>query len=382
MTDYIFSSGSCLKKNLYDTILNLFTNNGWTNISTNERLDSVVLSSPGTEGNRNLILQLRPNNGGDVATDVRTTDGHIMGLRLIKEYVPATNITAGVYELTFGAATVTLNNLSLTYSASGNGTSNWRTAEHLVNLINVIHSATLGLQYTAAVVDATKISLTQRPTYEGATTPTVTGTGASVTTRVEPVTSAGTSPRRTGEAWRVVHLVPAAATTVLNRETVVINYKYHVNANRLILMLEYPSELNLGRALYYIGIPDEVYSAEGGSNGLLFAVSCAGPGATSVAVTDFPSEYTPSSVSVAETVQSSLTPKNPNAAGKYILSEMYYGSAFSGMRGKLTGIFTLPTQNILSGDIIQEGAKQFQVFFAQSYLTTSFSTSAFAIQIA
>ena len=381
MTDYIFSSGSCLKKNLYDTILGLFTNNGWTNISTNERLDSVVLSSPGTEGNRNLILQVRPNNG-DSTTDVRTTDGHIMGLRMIKEYVPATNITAGVYELTFGVSTVTLNNLSLTYSASGNGTTNWKTAEHLVNLINVIYSASLGLQYTAAVVDATKISLTQRPTYEVATAPTFTGTGASVTTLVEPVTSAGATPRKTSEAWKVVSLVPASTATILNRETVVINYKYHVNANRLILMLEYPSELNLGRALYYIGIPDEIYSSEGGSNGLLFAASCAAQGSTSVAITDYPSEYTPSSVSVTETVQSSLAPKNPNAAGKYILSEMYYGSAYSGMRGKLTGIFTLPVQNILSGDIIQEGTKQFQVLIAHSYLSTSFSTSAFAIQIA
>ena len=71
MTEYLFSSGSCLKKNLYDTILNLFKSNGWTDISKNERVDGNILSSPSTSGDRNLIFQMRSHAGASTS-DVRT----------------------------------------------------------------------------------------------------------------------------------------------------------------------------------------------------------------------------------------------------------------------------------------------------------------------
>ena len=134
--------------------------------------------------------------------------------------------------------------------------------------------------------------------------------------------------------------------------------------------------------LFYIGLPDEIYSAEAGSSGLLFAASAANVGAATIAITNNASEYTRQLRAITESCLYSLSPKNPNAAGKYILSELSYGGNFNGVRGKLTGIFVLPNQNILNGDIIQEGAKQFQVVVCHSYSSTAFPTSAFAIQIA
>lgn len=378
MAEYLFSSGSCLKKDLFDTIINLFKANGWTDISSNERLDYFILSSPSESGGRNLVLQIRPHTG--VATaDVRYTDSHLAYYRLIESYTPATNIIAGVYDVTIGTATVTIDGTAVAYSASANGTTTWKTSEQFANCINL--NAALGIKYTAAVVDATKVRLTQRATYESPVAPVVTGTGASMLTTTEGTSSVGSTPR-SSETWKLWTLEPASSTTLINKDLVTINYKYNVNANRLILVLEFPGETGYGPMLFYVGLPDEVYSAEGGSTGLLFAASSANPTAGTINVTNNPSEYTAAAASIAESCLYSLAPKNPNAAGKYILSEISYGGTLSGVRGKLTGIFVLPNQNILHGDIIQEGAKQFQVVVCHSYSSTAFPTSAFAIQIA
>ncbi|MNU03231.1 hypothetical protein D3C72_2471820 [compost metagenome] len=75
-----------------------------------------------------------------------------------------------------------------------------------------------------------------------------------------------------------------------------------------------------------------------------------------------------------------LAPRNPNAAGLYSLSDMKYGSTAESYRGKLSGLYALPSGNVNNGDVITQGAKKYRVTVAAPG-TTSFPTTVFAIQI-
>ncbi|WP_434132779.1 hypothetical protein KIAC18_000307 [Sporomusa sphaeroides] len=97
-TDYIFTSGTCLKSEIYDTIINSLVTAGWTNVSSNPTTDFDVLTSPGNTGNKALVLQLRPlPAAGTAANNIKTSNFCQASFRLQTSYSPGTEGTAGTF---------------------------------------------------------------------------------------------------------------------------------------------------------------------------------------------------------------------------------------------------------------------------------------------
>lgn len=285
MADYIFTSGTCLKNELYDLIKNSFLSAGWVNESSNATTDFDVLTSSSESGDKRLVIQLRPlNNAGTASTNVITTDSHVMSYRLVAGYTP-------------GAPGV-----------------------------------------------------------------------------------AGTFARTTAESWRDLFLVPQAASTLMPGNTP-INYKLHVNKNRLIISIEYPVAFSLGATTIYIGIPDITYCLETDSRGLIVVTSNSAISANNVHITDDPGELAARTTSTTRTLYCTLAPRNPNSANKIMLSEIFYGNTTEGIRGKLTGIYALLNSGVSTGDIVKIGTKSFYVVVNQTYSSTSFPSQALAFQI-
>lgn len=63
-----------------------------------------------------------------------------------------------------------------------------------------------------------------------------------------------------------------------------------------------------------------------------------------------------------EVTYSALPSKNPNADGIYVMSEIIYGSQSEGYRGRFDGVYALPAQNIVEGDIIKVGNDTYTAF--------------------
>jgi hypothetical protein len=195
-----------------------------------------------------------------------------------------------------------------------------------------------------------------------------------------PTGTAGTSERTVAnEAWKVMYIAPTA--TVINRTTT-ITYRYNCNKNRLIFIVEYPEGTAIAPVLNYIGIPDIVYGSDTGSRGLIVATTGGASAANIVQITNAVAELPNDTASSTRAVYCQLSAKNPNTSGKYMMSEMYYGNTTEGMRGKITGVFALPNQNILNGDTITVGTKQYRVIVAGSLNYNSFPSLAVAYQIA
>jgi len=185
---------------------------------------------------------------------------------------------------------------------------------------------------------------------------------------------------RTSETWRALAIAPIATTATVDKETQVI-YRYDVNKNRIIFNIEYPLALNLSTTTFYIGIPDDTYCSEPNSRGLLFVTSTSAPGALSVLVTDSAGEVAPVTTATSRSVLCQLSPKNPNSAGSYTLSEIFYGDSSEGIRGKLSGIYALPTQNVLTGDIIVQGTQQYLIVVNQNLGNDAFPSKALALPL-
>lgn len=94
MADYIFTSGTVQKNQVYQKIIDSFISAGWTNISSNPATDFDVLKSVGEAGDKNLIIQLRPGNATNV-NPITTTDYNVMSYRLIGDYTPGAPGVAG-----------------------------------------------------------------------------------------------------------------------------------------------------------------------------------------------------------------------------------------------------------------------------------------------
>jgi hypothetical protein len=280
MADFIFTTGTCTKSELYSTIINAFVSAGWTNVSSNPTVDFDVLRSPSEAGGRSLTIQLRATNVTNI-NSIATTDNNAMSYRLVESYTPGTGGTAG----TFG--------------------------------------------------------------------------------------------RSTTETWTIMYVAPTASAISLNTT---LTYFISVNKNRMIIVIETPPATTLAPVINYIGLPDTLYTAESGSRGVLVATTFGAKSASAVHITNTPSELASESVSSVRSVYCLLAPRNPNAAGLYSLSDMKYGSTAESYRGKLSGIYALPTGNINNGDIITQGSKKYRVTVAASG-TTSFPTLVFAIQI-
>lgn len=95
MADVIFTKGTCLKNQVYQTMIDAFIAAGWKNISSNNATDFDVLQSVGESGDKNLIIQIRPTNASN-ANSIVTTDLNVASYRLIESYTPGTAGAAGV----------------------------------------------------------------------------------------------------------------------------------------------------------------------------------------------------------------------------------------------------------------------------------------------
>ena len=94
--EYIFSKGSCKKKEIYSLIIDKLKEKGWKDISSKPETDYVVLHSKGVTGNRDLILNIRETNvSGN--SPVTTTDGSSMSYRLQTSYTPGGSGEAGTF---------------------------------------------------------------------------------------------------------------------------------------------------------------------------------------------------------------------------------------------------------------------------------------------
>ncbi|ANB66142.1 hypothetical protein GFC29_3817 (plasmid) [Anoxybacillus sp. B7M1] len=194
--------------------------------------------------------------------------------------------------------------------------------------------------------------------------------------------TSGTSSRALAStAWETFYVIPT--TTTIPKDTI-LTVRYHVNKNRIILLIETPAAVGVSPILYYIGLPDEFYCSEPNSRGLLIGSTGYNKYSGAVHISDTVGELASigTTAGTSNTTYQTLAPKNPNSAGKYIISDIFYGDSTIGFRGKLTGLFALPNQNVLNGDIIKIDTKQYYVAVCQSANNNAFGTLALAIQIA
>lgn len=97
-TNYIFTSGSCQKKDLFDLLISKLVAAGWTDVASNATTDYVVLTSTGNTGDKSLILNLRDiPAAGTAANTVKTSAYCQMSYRLQSSYTPGASGVAGTF---------------------------------------------------------------------------------------------------------------------------------------------------------------------------------------------------------------------------------------------------------------------------------------------
>lgn len=183
---------------------------------------------------------------------------------------------------------------------------------------------------------------------------------------------------RPSEPWKYFMAAPSSGT--LSKDTT-MTYRLNVNKNRLIIVIESPSATGIGSVLNYIGIPDEVYADEPDSRGLIFATTSRADAVSNLIVSNSPVNIAPATSATVRPIIVNLSPKNPNSQGLYMLSEFYYGNTSEGTRGKLTGIYGLPNDNVLHGSIIEDGARQYFVVVPGVFSSNTFGSAALAIEV-
>lgn len=186
---------------------------------------------------------------------------------------------------------------------------------------------------------------------------------------------------RTSEAWTPLHIVPQAANTQLNKE-IELTYFYHVNKNRIIISVETPASTSLAPIVIYLGLPDVLYTDEPNSRGLVCAVTAYPKTNNTIHVSNAAFPLPSDNASSTRSIYVTLSPKNPNTAGLYTISEMTYGNVTEGTRGKLTGLYQLPNGNINNGDFIEIDAKLYRIVVTHVVSSSSsFSSATFALQV-
>jgi hypothetical protein len=282
--DYIFTSGTCAKKNFYGVITTALTSAGWTNIASNPATDGDVFASPGNTGDKALLLNLRKGNAASNANDVTGTDYCQMSARLPSSYTPGSNGGTGTF----------------------------------------IRAA----------------------------------------------------------SWFDLYIAPVAGGGILSRDTI-YNYKIYTDKSKVIVSVEFPSATNLNPILHYIGLPDSLYCTETASRGLIVAsTGDSWTASGNVAIADTPSGMGSAAAPYSMPVICTLAPKNPNNDGKYIVSDIYYGSATEGIRGKLDGVVAIPMSNIATGDTITIGDYKYYVLVCHSIGYNNFPSLALGVRTA
>ncbi|WP_371380918.1 hypothetical protein [Sporomusa aerivorans] len=283
-TDYVFSSGTCLKSQIYQLIIDKLVAAGWTDTSSLASSDFVVLKSTGNNGDKNLILNIRDTNAS-AANSVVSTDYCVMSYRLQDTYTPGTTGVAG----TFG---------------------------------------------------------------------------------------------RSSLAWTALYLAPVSALTTTLAAATPINYKVYADASKIILLLEYPYATGYSPTLIYMGQPDTVYVTESNNRGCLTGTTNNGTTASSVMICNTSDDQASATAPYAIATSALLPSKNPNGAGKYAVSEIYYGSTTESIRGKLDGVLCAYNSNLLTGDQITIGTYTYYVAVCASVNVLSFPSLALLVRIA
>lgn len=99
MADVIFSAGTCKKKEVLTTMINLMKAAGWVDVSSNPTTDFIVMNSKGESGDKELFIQFRQGSISGVGTNpIDSTDYNVASYRLIGGYVPGAPGAAGVFE--------------------------------------------------------------------------------------------------------------------------------------------------------------------------------------------------------------------------------------------------------------------------------------------
>lgn len=186
--------------------------------------------------------------------------------------------------------------------------------------------------------------------------------------------SAGTFGRA-AIAWQNMNL--GGETTALFPPATAVTYRYHVNKNRLIILIEYANASPSG--YIHIGIPDIQYCSEPLSRGLTLA--CFGAGNGSVVVSDVSGEQAQTAATVTRTVYMQTQPKQPNIAGRYHPAEIIIGDATEGWRFQLSGLYTLLTTSLVHNDQFVIGAKKYQVFISSGTAVNSINAKAIVYRI-
>lgn len=104
MTNKIWTAGSCLKKDMFSKLLDIFQIGGWTILTPNPMTaQSVNLYSPGISGDKHIYIKLKPFDGNTVTApyDVRTTDYTDIQMEFGTSYNPVndTMVTIGRAEI-------------------------------------------------------------------------------------------------------------------------------------------------------------------------------------------------------------------------------------------------------------------------------------------
>jgi hypothetical protein len=192
---------------------------------------------------------------------------------------------------------------------------------------------------------------------------------------------------RTG-AWRQFSLAPINSGGVALGGTGALDmeyyYKIYVDKNKFIFSVEYPLATNLGPVLNYVGLPDSNYTDDNGNSGIVFASSTyAVVGTSLIPVADTPNGVGSSADIYALGLYTSLPAKVLNNDGSYAVSEVYYGSAVEGVRGKLDGVLLVNTTNIRTGIKLQLGSQVYYVLKCETsgYGANTFPVNTLAIRI-
>lgn len=274
MADPIFQQATVTKGNFYSWLKSLLTSNGWTNVSSNPTTDYDVFTSAGTDGTRNLVIQMRDGDGG--TTKLSATNYTAIQMRQPKTYTPGVNGASG----TFG------------YSSS----------------------------------------------------------------------------------WGVLEVIPSNTVTTSSNLTVY----YNCNANRCIVVVQPPTSISNTASVLWFGLPEQgnFYMQEPNSVGLVLANNNHSGiinGGGYVWASDNPVEYVPATGNSTPSVYTQLAPRNPNSAGNFLLSDIFYGDATVGLRGKLSGVYMLPNQGVSNLDTLTLGSSVYTVFILHTGSNGSYS---------
>lgn len=282
-TDYVFTQGTCAKKDFYGVITAALLGAGWTNVASLASTDYEVYTSNGNTGDKALVLNLRKGSTATPANDISTTAYCQFSYRFPTSYTPGAVGVAGTF--------------------------------------------------------------------------------------VRP------------DVWRDIYIAPVAAAGTLAMDTI-YTYKIYADKSKVIFTIEFPGGTNYSPMVHYLGLPDSLYCNETGNRGMLQACTNNGQAiASNFVMADTPNGM--GSVASCYSIPSicTLAPKNPNNAGKYVVSDIYYGNATEGTRGKLDGVVALPVANVLTGDIITIGTYQYYVLNSAVYNVNNFPSLALAVRI-